>query len=83
MPDCDKQIVLQHGFKKSSGRVGRTSMIPLSQKVLLAVIAHVRHKHTDYDNLLHKGIERADARKATRRAIEDVMKRWGFSKGMK
>jgi hypothetical protein len=38
--DTKKEAVLYHGFKKHSGRVGRTNSISLSEKVLLAVIAH-------------------------------------------
>jgi hypothetical protein len=81
MPQGEKAMVLKHGFKKSSGRVGRTSLIPLPRKVLLAVIAHVRHKHTEYDGLLAKGIARDDARKATRKKIESVLRQWGFQEG--
>ncbi|KAF1848122.1 uncharacterized protein K460DRAFT_364109 [Cucurbitaria berberidis CBS 394.84] len=43
MPTNEKETVLKHGFRKHSGRVGRTSLLLLSRKVLLAVIAHVRH----------------------------------------
>ncbi|KAF3038585.1 hypothetical protein E8E11_002303 [Didymella keratinophila] len=46
MPETEKVLVLKHGFRKHSGRVGRTGTIPLPRKVLLAVIAHVRHRHT-------------------------------------
>ncbi|EUC46219.1 hypothetical protein COCMIDRAFT_93494 [Bipolaris oryzae ATCC 44560] len=79
MPRGEHETVLKHGFKKHSGRVGRTNSIPLSRKVLLAVIAHVRHKHTKYDALLHQGIDREDARKSTRKDIERLLKKWGHS----
>jgi hypothetical protein len=81
MPKSEKELVLKHGFKKHSGRVGRTAQIPLSKKVLLAVIAYVRHKHTDYDALLKNGKERDAARKATWKKIEDTMHGWGFHQG--
>lgn len=81
IPERDKTVVLRHGFKKSSGRVGRTTLISLSQKVLFAVIAHVRHQHTDYDELLRKDVARLDARKSTRGKVESVLKLWGYSKG--
>jgi hypothetical protein len=81
MPKSEKELALKHGFKKHSGRVGRTAQIPLSKKVLLAVIAHVRHKHTDYDALLRDGKERGAARKATWKRIEHVMGGWGFYQG--
>lgn len=78
IPDAERRLVLKHGFQKSSGRVGRTGLIPLPKKVLLAVIARVRHRHTEYDYMLRKGIPRDDARKATRTKIESVLRSWGF-----
>ncbi|USP73060.1 hypothetical protein yc1106_00334 [Curvularia clavata] len=81
MPKNEKEIVIRHGFKKYSGRVGRTNSIPLSRKVLLAVIAHVRHRHTEYDTLLDQGIDREDARDSTRDDIERLLRKWGYSQG--
>ncbi|EMD92491.1 hypothetical protein COCC4DRAFT_58047 [Bipolaris maydis ATCC 48331] len=81
MPQDEQETVLRHGFKKYSGRVGRTNSIPLSRKVLLAVIAHVRHRHTEYDTLLDQGIDREDARKSTRKGIERLLQKWGYSQG--
>ncbi|KAF1836069.1 hypothetical protein BDW02DRAFT_256565 [Decorospora gaudefroyi] len=83
MPKAEKEVVLRHGFRKHSGRVGRTSSIPLSQKVLLAVIAHVRHINTNYDALLKDGEKRTDARKTTRSKIESVMRQWGYNKDLR
>jgi hypothetical protein len=82
IPVPEKDAILKHGFKKYSGRVGRTSSIPLSRKVLFAVIAHVRHKHTNYDALLKGGKSRDVARKTTRQRIETVLQKWGYSKGI-
>ena len=81
MPEKEKAMVLKHGFKKHSGRVGRTSLIPLTRKVLLAVIAHIRHQHTTYDSLLHGGEDREKARKMTRKKIETVIREWGYTEG--
>jgi hypothetical protein len=61
--------------------VGRTASIPLAKKVTLAVIAHIRHKHTEYDALLRDGEAREKARKLTWKKIEGVMKEWGFKDG--
>jgi hypothetical protein len=38
-----------HATVKQSGRVGRTSLLPLDEKVRLAVRAHLRHRHTSYE----------------------------------
>lgn len=81
IPEKEKKLVLKHGFKKFSGRVGRTNSIPLSRKASLAVIAHVRHKHTEYDALLKDGKDRDEARKLTRRRIENILRKWGFTEG--
>jgi hypothetical protein len=81
IPGDEAEMVLKHGFKKNSGRVGRTSLVPLSQKVVLAVIAHVRHKHTKYNEILERGDERKDARRAVRKQIEMILRRWGFTGG--
>ncbi|KAJ4373693.1 hypothetical protein N0V86_007836 [Didymella sp. IMI 355093] len=78
MPEKEKVLVLKHGFRKHSRRVGRTGTIPLPRKVLLAVIAHVRHKHTKYDSLLASNVERIVARKAVDRKIESIMRVWGY-----
>jgi hypothetical protein len=77
IPSADKALVLKHGFKKHSGRVGRTGSLPLQKKVMLAVIAHIRHIHSDYDALLRAGQARDTARKATWKTIEGVMREWG------
>jgi hypothetical protein len=68
--------VLNHGFRKHSGRVGRTSTITLSEKVLLAIIAHARHRHTGYGALLNSGKQRQVARKAMREDVDCVLQRW-------
>jgi hypothetical protein len=83
IPIKEKEAVLNHGFKKHSGTVGRTSSITLSEKVLLAVIAHARHRHTGYDALLKGGNQRQVARKATREDVERVLRRWGQIKTAK
>lgn len=81
MPDEDRKLVLKHGFKKHSGRVGRTNLIPLAQKVLYAVIAHIRHTHTDYDKLLNAGATRDVAREAVKKRIQYTLRNWGNTQG--
>lgn len=81
IPEQEKTLVLKHGFRKHSGRVGRTGTIPLPRKILLAVIAHVRHRHTKYDSMLARGMERIAARKVVNEKIECVMRDWGYVEG--
>jgi hypothetical protein len=42
----------------------------------LAVIAHIRHAHTNYDELLMRGTERLDARALIREGIDRVRAKW-------
>jgi hypothetical protein len=42
----------------------------------LAVRAHVRHAHTNYDELLMGGTERLDARAQVREKIDRVLAEW-------
>lgn len=42
----------------------------------LAVLAHVRHQHTDYDELLARGMERSEARAAVRITVEGILDGW-------
>ena len=42
----------------------------------LAVIAAVRHNHTDYDELLMQGAGRAHARQTVREQIEELVEKW-------
>lgn len=44
--------ILEHGFQKGSGRVGRSKTLEDKLKVQLAVNAHIRHRLTQYDSIL-------------------------------
>jgi hypothetical protein len=45
--------------------------------ILLAVVAHIRHRETNYDELLGSGWDRSDARSAVASSIDEVLRRWG------
>jgi hypothetical protein len=81
IPDDEKEIVLKHGFRKYSGRVGRTGQLPMSKKAMLAVIAHIRHKHTNYDKLMDDGMKREEARKEIAKKTQEVLRGWGVKGG--
>jgi len=72
------QRIARHTGQRGSGRVGRTAgaraLDPAA--VTLAVVAAVRHRDTDYDDLLMVGVDRADARDRVRAAVDEVLKRW-------
>lgn len=68
-PDEASQIAEQ-ACEIGSGRVGRSRVV--EDGVRAAVVAHVRHQHTDYDDLLsdHPNYEvRQGAREEVRRAV--------------
>lgn len=63
---------------RGSGRVGRSAAgRNLEEQALtMAVAAAVRHNHTNYDELLAKGLDRADARSAVAENVTDILDAW-------
>jgi len=81
LPDCPagrEQEIAEHACQKYSGRVGRSAKAKsLDDKaILLAVIAHIRHTETNYDDLLAQGMEHWMAREQVEDEIDDVLRRW-------
>ena len=78
-PADEAHQIAAHAAERGSGRVGRSAagreLDP--QAITLAVIAHVRHVHTNYDSLLMGGVDRSDAREQIRGSLNDVLVRWG------
>ena len=71
--------IAKHACQKYSGRVGRSAASKEFdfQAITLAVQAHIRHEHTNYDELLMRGWERSDARYEVRSRVEEILDRWG------
>jgi hypothetical protein len=71
-------VIAEHACKKYSGRVGRSSGAKgFEQKPIeLAVRAHIRHEHTNYDELLMMGWDRYDARQEIIDKLEQVIEEW-------
>ncbi|KAH8652089.1 hypothetical protein BX600DRAFT_88166 [Xylariales sp. PMI_506] len=65
-------------MQKGSNRVGRTGTLTLTEKAELAVRAHIRHCYTDYDRLMNTGVKQSNARTATSKKVEEMMKEWGW-----
>lgn len=63
---------------RGSGRVGRTEAGRNLEEYALtaAVIAAVRHKHTEYDKLLAQGMDRATARQRVGDKIDEILAAW-------
>ena len=70
IPETDCSEILQHGFQKGSGRVGRSQSLEDKLKVQLAVNAHIRHRLTEYDSILAANKEQ-DAKAAARQMVYD------------
>ena len=73
-----EQKIAEHACLKYSGRVGRSDLAKKMDEhaVRLAVIAHIRHNETNYDELLGRGWERADARSAVANRVDEVLNCW-------
>jgi hypothetical protein len=81
-PPAEARRIAAHAGLRSSGRVGRSAagraLDP--QAVGLAVMAHIRHEHTNYDQLLMRGTERLDARALVREEIDRLLAHWAVPK---
>ncbi|EED22333.1 conserved hypothetical protein [Talaromyces stipitatus ATCC 10500] len=79
-PTCLSKI-LQHAFLKGSGRVGRISTRPDEKKATLAVEAHVRHEHTEYEKLMSEGgMNREEAREVVWKEVKTIRDGWAKGK---
>lgn len=81
LPACPagrESVIAEHACRKYSGRVGRSAAAKSldAAAVRLAVIAHIRHVETDYDNLLAQGDDRDSARAAVEREVLRTLEKW-------
>ena len=80
-PHCPagrEQEIAEHACRKYSGRVGRSASAKSldAAAVRLAVIAHIRHRETNYDELLGEGLYRGEARAIVRATVDEIFERW-------
>lgn len=80
-PSCpadEAQLIAGHAAIRGSGRVGRSAAAKAfdAEAIKLAVIASIRHRHTDYDALLMSGVARREARRRIQSTIERVLAEW-------
>jgi hypothetical protein len=83
-PHCParrEMVIAEHACLKYSGRVGRTASAKslADEAVDLAVIAHIRHAETQYDQLLRRYWDRRDARASIAEEVRRVRVKWGRS----
>jgi hypothetical protein len=80
-PGCPAEevaAIAEHTAVRGSGRVGRSEAgRSLAEDALTAaVIASIRHRHTNYDDLLAGGTPRPIARQRISDRIDQVLERW-------
>ena len=80
-PNGRETVIAEHACRKFSGRIGRSGAAKSfdPDAVRLAVVAHIRHAETPYDDLLLSGCDRHDARARVREAVDQVLSAWGVS----
>ena len=81
-PNREVQIA-EHACRKYSGRIGRSAVARSLDEaaVLLAVAAHIRHRETNYDELLAAAWDRADARAQVKGRVDELLRRWQTNTG--
>ncbi len=80
-PNCPtgrEEEIAEHACRKYSGRVGRSAAAKILDEaaIRLAVVAHIRHRETNYDNLLAQGLNRTDARDLIRNSVNQIVDGW-------
>ena len=77
-PTGREQEIAEHACRKYSGRVGRSAAAKSfdEEAVRLAVLAHIRHRETDYDQLLGKGWPRHESRSHVRAHVDQISASW-------
>ncbi len=76
MPLQDAELIVDHAFEVGSGRVGRTTKLPLEKQLRWATRAYIRHNYTAYDELLANGISRDDARFFVEKQVDEKLDAW-------
>lgn len=80
IPNTDRREIIRHAFKKDGkfhgeSRVGLAQELTLARRVQLAAIAHIRHTHTRYDELL-KQTNWNNARKLVEKPCLAIIVKW-------
>jgi hypothetical protein len=77
-PATEASAIAQHACRRYSGRVGRTAAAKefSPEAIRLAVIAHIRHAHTNYDELLARCADRETARERVWGRVSAILDGW-------
>jgi hypothetical protein len=81
-PAGEARRIARFACLRDSGRVGDlASGLGWSEQVIeLAVIAHIRHRLTDYERLLDRGHGRGEARELTQGDVSGWLERWSHAR---
>ncbi len=82
-PPAEAAAIAKHAAVRGNGRLGRSGAGRAGagrqleeQAIAAAVAAAVRHRHTDYDELLAAGVERAAARQPVAERVRETLVAW-------
>ena len=77
-PKGEETRIAEHACRKYSNRVGRSAGAKEfeTNKIDLAIRAHIRHRHTNYDQIIFRTSDRSYARGAVAEAIAEIMNEW-------
>jgi hypothetical protein len=77
-PSGREVAIAEHACLKYSGRIGRSAAARdfTEKAVRLAVIAHVRHVETRYDELMVRGYDRWGARAQVQEDVDRILSEW-------
>jgi len=80
-PNCPRKrefTIAKHACAKYSGRVGRTADAKKFDEDMIerAVIAHIRHSETNYDELLSKGYDKRSVREQIYGDVQKILNKW-------
>ena len=70
--------IAEHACLKHSNRIGRSAAAKRFDEAAMrvAIIAHIRHRETDYDELLGMGHDRWLARSQVEASVHELLARW-------
>lgn len=83
-PSCSRAealVIAERACEPGSGRVGTRDDV--EDPIRAAVVAHIRHQHTGYDDDLMISNNRGSARGRIKALIDDQLRRWQEVPGAK
>lgn len=78
IPSGRELEIAEHACQKYTGRVGRSAAAKTfdEKAVRVAVLAHIRHRETNYDQLLGRGWARHESRAHVRERVDQISESW-------